>query len=202
MSAGQWLGAAGLLAGLVAIGMVGWQMLHPPREIVVSGNVPQPQGQPDQETASGSSDKDASTDDADLENSENDEVEGDGEPGLTELKPNGSIAVPKPRPPRAKPQEALMAHLPDPDLVERGATGVIPKRSEDGRRAMDVYAREPDTTGNFGVARVVLIVGGMGVSQTSSQAGDQTSAASVVLAFAPYGNSAGTLDAGGAQERA
>lgn len=109
--------------------------------------------------------------------------------GMQALAPDGSIAVPKPRPPKTVPQQIGEAHLPDPDLIEKGATGGIPKRSADGRRPMDVYAREPDTTGNFGVARVVLIVGGMGISQTNSQMAIQKLPPAVTLAFAPYGNS-------------
>ena len=54
---------------------------------------------------------------------------------------------------------------------------------------MDVYAREPDTTGNFGVARVVLIVGGIGISQTSSQEAVRKLPGTVTLAFAATGNS-------------
>lgn len=84
-----------------------------------------------------------------------------------------------------------MAHLPEPGLVEEGPSGPLPVRSEDGRRPMDVYARSPDTTGNFGVARIVLIIGGIGISQTSSQQAINELPPSVTLAFAPYGNSLG-----------
>ena len=86
-------------------------------------------------------------------------------------------------------QDAGLAHLPDPELSERGEDGVLPKRAADGRRPMDVYSRPPATEGNFGVARVVLIVGGMGISQTGSQQALKQLPPSVTLAFAPYGNS-------------
>ncbi len=86
-------------------------------------------------------------------------------------------------------QEQAQAHLPDPQLVERGATGVIPKKSTDGLRAMDVYSRQPDTEGNFGVARVVIVIGGLGISQTSTQRAIESLPPGVTLAFAPYGNS-------------
>lgn len=86
-------------------------------------------------------------------------------------------------------QEQAQAHLPDPQLVERGATGVIPKKSADGLRAMDVYSRQPDTEGNFGVARVVIVIGGLGISQTSTQRAIESLPPGVTLAFAPYGNS-------------
>lgn len=117
-------------------------------------------------------------------------VTGDGD-GMRELVPDGAIAIPEPRPPRAAPQERGLAHLPEPGLVEEGPSGPLPVRSEDGRRPMDVYARPPDTTGNFGVARIVLIIGGIGISQTSSQQAINELPPSVTLAFAPYGNSLG-----------
>ena len=112
------------------------------------------------------------------------EVEPQGQ--ITPLKPVPTI---QPRVQKVRRQEQTLAHLPDPDLVERGATGVIPKRSNDGLRAMDVYSRRPDTEGNFGVARVVIVIGGLGISQTSTQQAIKQLPPSVTLAFAPYGNS-------------
>lgn len=111
-----------------------------------------------------------------------------------EVKPLGRLEPLTPVPtlqPKApiRRQEQGLAHLPDDELSERGATGVIPKRSKDGLRAMDVYSRQADTEGNFGVARVVLVIGGMGISQTSTQQAIQQLPPSVTLAFAPYGNS-------------
>lgn len=111
------------------------------------------------------------------------------EPGtLTAVEPDGAIAPAVPLP-ELRRQEPALAHLPDPELVEKGASGVIPKRSPDGLRPMDVYSRPPDTEGNFGVARVVIIVGGLGISQTSSQDAIRRLPGAVTLAFAPYGNS-------------
>lgn len=113
---------------------------------------------------------------------------------LQEVKPLERLQPLQPVPtplPKAEPkrQEEALAHLPDPSLSERGATGIIPKRSAEGLRAMDVYSRRPDTEGNFGVARVVIVLGGMGISQTSTQQAIQTLPPSITLAFAPYGNS-------------
>jgi len=86
-------------------------------------------------------------------------------------------------------QEQALAHLPDPELIERGATGVIPKKSNGGLRPLDVYSRQPDTEGNFGVARVVLVIGGMGISQTTTKNAIDQLPSGITLAFAPYGNS-------------
>ncbi len=188
-SAGAILGAGGLLLGLVAVGLITWQILYPPVvETVIVADRQETAGNGTGETATGSS-ADDDEELADATNGADEEIAGTGETGLVELSPNGSLAVPQPRPPRAEPQEAGLAHLPDPELLEVGATGAIPKRSDSGRRAMDVYAREPDTTGNFGVARVVLIVGGMGLSQTTTQQAIRQLPPNVVFAFAPYGNS-------------
>lgn len=116
----------------------------------------------------------------------------DSTDGLTEVQPDGELQEPVPvkKPVRkAVRQKQVLAHLPDPDLIERGATGVIPKKSADGLRPMDVYSRQPATEGNFGVARVVLVIGGMGISQTSSKMAIENLPGSVTFAFAPYGNS-------------
>lgn len=109
-------------------------------------------------------------------------------PPIAEVAPQGKLE-PVSAPPQMRRQEVALAHLPDPALVERGATGVIPRRGPDGARPMDVYSRPPDTEGNFGVARVVIIVGGLGISQTSTQQAIRQLPGAVTLAFAPYGNS-------------
>lgn len=109
------------------------------------------------------------------------------------VEPTETLVPLKPKPlPQAAPirrQELALAHLPDPQLIERGASGVIPRVSPDGVRAMDLYSRQPDTEGNFGVARVVIVVGGLGISQTSTKSAIDALPPTVTLAFAPYGNS-------------
>ena len=108
---------------------------------------------------------------------------------LQPLKPLKPVIQPRVQPQEIRRQEQALAHLPDPELSERGATGIIPKRSNDGLRAMDLYSRQADTEGNFGVARVVIVLGGMGISQSSTQIAVQKLPPSITLAFAPYGNS-------------
>ncbi|MGI9400316.1 MAG: divergent polysaccharide deacetylase family protein [Rhizobiaceae bacterium] len=103
-------------------------------------------------------------------------------------KPSGSILPKTPLPPLRR-QEIGLVHLPDPELSERIGNTILPKRSGDNLRPMDVYSRPPATEGNFGVARVVLIVGGLGISQTGTQQAIKKLPGSVTLAFAPYGNS-------------
>jgi len=184
----RWIAYAGLFLGLVAVGLFAFQMTFstvPSKTVVSNSDTTENDPVASNTGESATGEQSAALSDQ----AETQESSGTGEPGLTELEPNGSIAVPKPRPPRAEPQEIGLAHLPDPDFVERGATGVIPRRSDDGRRPMDIYSREPDTSGNFGVARIVIIVGGIGVSQTASQNAIRKLPPSVTLAFAPSGNS-------------
>ncbi len=108
-------------------------------------------------------------------------------PALSEPEPAGELTEMQPAEPVR--QEKALAHLPDPELTERAEDGLLPRRGDDGRRPMDVYSRPPATEGNFGVARVVLIVGGMGISQSGSSQALKQLPPSVTLAFAPYGNS-------------
>ncbi|MEM7463524.1 MAG: divergent polysaccharide deacetylase family protein [Pseudomonadota bacterium] len=104
--------------------------------------------------------------------------------------PTGAMMPKTPLPPLRR-QEIGLVHLPDPELAERVGNAVLPKRSDDNLRPMDVYSRPPATEGNFGVARIVLIVGGLGISQTGTQQAIKRLPPSVTLAFAPYGNSLG-----------
>ncbi len=111
---------------------------------------------------------------------------------LQELQPDGAIADPVVTAlpiSRDGQRRNRLSHLPDPALVETSAHGPLPVIAADGRRPLDVYARAPDTDGNFGVARVVIVVGGIGISQTGSQQAIRQLPANVTLAFSPYGNS-------------
>jgi polysaccharide deacetylase 2 family uncharacterized protein YibQ len=80
------------------------------------------------------------------------------------------------------------AHIPDRALIEMSEQGPLPVRSADGRRPFDVYARP--WSGTRG-ARVAIVIGGLAVSQTGTQAAIAKLPAEVTLAFAPQGNSIG-----------
>ena len=97
----------------------------------------------------------------------------------------GAIVV---RDPSALQQNLRVAHLPDRALVEDSETGPLPKRAEDGRRPFDVYARP--WSGARG-ARVAIVIGGLAVSQTGTQAALAKLPPEVTLGFASGGNSIG-----------
>lgn len=98
---------------------------------------------------------------------------------------NGAVVI---RDPSAVGQNLRVAHLPDQALIENGPTGPLPVRSADGRRPFDVYARP--WSGARG-ARVAIVIGGLAVSQTGTQAAIAKLPPEVTLAFAPQGNSIG-----------
>jgi polysaccharide deacetylase 2 family uncharacterized protein YibQ len=85
-------------------------------------------------------------------------------------------------------QNLKVAHIPDRALIEASETGPLPIRAADGRRPFDVYARP--WSGARG-ARVAIVIGGLAVSQTGTQAAIAKLPAEVTLAFAPQGNSIG-----------
>jgi uncharacterized protein len=76
----------------------------------------------------------------------------------------------------------------DPGLIEFSSFGPLPRVSHDGRRARDVYARRV-TPVPSDVPRIVIVVGGLGLSQTGTQSAIEALPEDVTLAFAPYGMS-------------
>lgn len=92
------------------------------------------------------------------------------------------------RDPSAIGQNLRVAHLPDKALIEQSDSGPLPIRAADGRRPFDVYARP--WSGARG-ARIALVIGGLGVSQTGTQAALRKLPPEVTLGFASQGNSLG-----------
>lgn len=99
--------------------------------------------------------------------------------------------------PSAIGQDLRVAHLPDRALIEESDMGPLPIRAADGRRPVDVYARP--WSGSRG-ARVAIVVGGLGLSQTGTQEAIRKLPAEVTLAFAPQGNSIGRWMQAGRQK--
>ena len=80
--------------------------------------------------------------------------------------------------------EVIMAPVPDPAIVEETSDGPLPIISEDGRQAWQVYARPfhdaPDK------ALIAILLGGMGMSQSATNAAIQQLPGEVTLSFAVY----------------
>ena len=97
-------------------------------------------------------------------------------------RPLGPIIVRDPSDPR---QPQRIAHLPDRALIEETEIGPLPVVAS-GRRPLDVYAgRWSGRRGN----RIALVVGGIGISQTGTDAALKSLPPSVTLGFSPQGNS-------------
>jgi uncharacterized protein len=90
------------------------------------------------------------------------------------------------RDPSAVGQNPRVAHLPDRALIEQSELGPLPVRDTEGRRPFDVYARS--WSGARG-ARIAVVIGGLGISQTGTQDAIEKLPPEITLAFAPLGNS-------------
>jgi polysaccharide deacetylase 2 family uncharacterized protein YibQ len=114
-----------------------------------------------------------------------------GGPQIIHIQPQGDASANAPiviRDPSSVGQNLKIAHIPDKALIEASETGPLPMRAADGRRPFDVYARP--WSGSRG-ARVAIVIGGLAVSQTGTQAAIAKLPPEVTLAFAPQGNSIG-----------
>ncbi|KQT66003.1 MULTISPECIES: divergent polysaccharide deacetylase family protein [unclassified Aureimonas] len=83
-------------------------------------------------------------------------------------------------------QAPSFADRPDDALIEVSDDGPLPIRAADGRRPFDVYSMAPASEAG---ARIAIVVGGLGISQTGTQAAIEALPSGVTLGFAPMGNS-------------
>jgi polysaccharide deacetylase 2 family uncharacterized protein YibQ len=97
--------------------------------------------------------------------------------------PAGTIVI---RDPSALERNPRTAHLPVREMIEESPIGPLPIRAADGRRPFDVYSGA--WSGSRG-AKVALVVGGLGLSQTGTQAAINALPPEVTLGFASAGNS-------------
>ncbi len=106
---------------------------------------------------------------------------------LDEMQPSGTLEQPKIsyiNPVSSGPLK--LSHQPDPALLENSSFGKLPRISKSGKRPMDAYARPVLGQGN---ARIAIVVGGLGLSQSGSKSAIEQLPGQITLAFAPYGNS-------------
>lgn len=73
---------------------------------------------------------------------------------------------------------------PDPSLVERGPGGYLPVIAADGRRPAEVYARPSQPLANR--PAIALIVGGLGLKKSTTEAAINDLPPEVTLSFVPY----------------
>ncbi|WP_407049435.1 divergent polysaccharide deacetylase family protein [Methyloraptor flagellatus] len=73
-------------------------------------------------------------------------------------------------------------------VSDKGRYGILPKVAADGTRPLEVYAR-PAPRRPSSQPKVVMIVGGLGLSQTATQEALRQLPGGITLGFAPYGGS-------------
>ena len=86
---------------------------------------------------------------------------------------------------RDQPSNVVMAPVPDPAIVAETSKGPLPVISADGREAWRVYAR-PFRDDNPDKILITILLGGMGMSQSATNAAIQQLPGEVTLSFAPY----------------
>jgi len=82
------------------------------------------------------------------------------------------------------PVEAPLSEAPDPNLIEQGAQGPLPKVAEDGRKPWQVYARPAGPVDDR--PRISIIITGLGLSYAATEAAITRLPGKVTLAFSPY----------------
>ncbi|CAN7471403.1 divergent polysaccharide deacetylase family protein [Bosea sp. LjRoot90] len=81
-----------------------------------------------------------------------------------------------------------LAPAPDKRLIERTRHGLLPKIGPDGATPMQVYARPlGPAPASKPAGRIAILVGGLGISQSSTSEAIARLPGAVSLAFAPYG---------------
>lgn len=83
-------------------------------------------------------------------------------------------------------QPADQAHLKVDEALEESPYGALPKRTNEGRRPVDIHARPWSSAGG---KRITVVITGLGLSQTGTQRALAELPPEITLAFAPTGNS-------------
>ncbi|MXN66695.1 divergent polysaccharide deacetylase family protein [Stappia sp. GBMRC 2046] len=88
----------------------------------------------------------------------------------------------------APPIPSSLSIRADSRVTEPGPYGPLPAVSTDGLRPLDLYARPADNSFP-NVPKIAIIVGGLGLSQTTTQMAVEQLPPETTFAFAPYGSS-------------
>jgi polysaccharide deacetylase 2 family uncharacterized protein YibQ len=111
----------------------------------------------------------------------------EGASGVTVVRPGGSsapgsvvISVPD------SISSVKLAAAPDARLVERSELGPLPRIGADGARPAQVYAR-PAPASAKGRPRIALVLGGVGLNDSTTTNAISRLPGEISLAFAPYG---------------
>lgn len=94
----------------------------------------------------------------------------------------GSLVITVPPTEAAEPK---LSTAPDRRLIERSRHGTLPRVGPDGARPATVYAR-PVPPAAAGKPRIAIVVGGLGIGQSSTADAISKLPGGVTLAFAPY----------------
>lgn len=81
-----------------------------------------------------------------------------------------------------------LSFIPVKEITEKGPHGPLPKVADDGRRPVDLYAAPVRAEAQH-LPKVVLVIGGLGLSQRGTQNAIENLPADITFAFAPYGAS-------------
>ncbi len=110
--------------------------------------------------------------------------------GVKVVRANGGVAPDSTIIEIPQSHSLALTPAPDPRLVEMSRYGALPRVGTDGSRPADVYARpvEMDVTLKADAPRVVIVVGGLGLSRTITEQAIATLPAGVTFGFAPYGH--------------
>ena len=110
----------------------------------------------------------------------------DGEPvGAMDDEQVAFDAIPDFQPRAAAPVRSHPG-VPIAELVEKSEFGPLPRIGSSGMRPLDAYAAPAPSAG---AARIAVVVGGLGLSQSGTREAIERLPSSITLAFSPYGNS-------------
>ena len=128
------------------------------------------------------SEEEVSSEEVSSEEVSSEEVSEEETPDETEPATNVAVAASN------QPDNVVLVAVPDPAIVAETSKGPLPVISADGREAWRVYAR-PFRDDNPDKILIAILLGGMGMSQSATNAAIQQLPGEVTLSFAPYARS-------------